>query len=151
MRRHLMILIALAAFAAPASAQWAGNLEPLSGEALKNTFSGKTMDGIYKQQRQRTGTSLFTETFNEDGTTEYNEGDLNDTGYWVVTEDVICFRYTGPLSGNVSCFVVFKNGTCLYSYSPNAIQSDGTPYNPNLWSVKTIIRGDVSTCDNLVS
>ena len=135
----------------PAQAQWVGELESLSGDRLKNAFSGKTMDGIYKRPRERTGTNLFTETFNKDGTTAYKEGDLSDNGFWVVTEDVICFRYQGALSGNVSCFVVFKSGTCLYSYAPSAIRADGMPFDTNRWSAKTIVQGDVSTCDNLVS
>ena len=151
MIRFLVTLRAFLIMAGAANAQWVGDLEPLTGESLKNTFSGKTMDGIYKQPRERTGTNQFTETFKADGSTQYIEGPISDNGFWAVTDDVICFRYTGPLSGNVSCFVVFKTGTCLYSYNPSAIKADGMPYDPNLWSVKTIIRGDVSTCDNLVS
>ena len=136
---------------AAAQAQLPGELEPITGENLKNTFRGVTMDGIYKSPRERSGTDQFTETFHDNGTTDYREGRISAKGYWVVTDDIICFRYEGAMAGNISCFAVFKTGTCYYSYVPQAIGKNGLPVDSNLWSVKSIIRGDVSTCDNLVS
>lgn len=126
-------------------------LTPLTGEALTAIFHGKTMDGIYKIPRERTGTNKFTESFNEDGTTDYFEGPLVDTGQWIVRGSLICFRYDGALSGGVSCFNVYKSGTCIYSYNPANVRRNGYPVDDNLWSVKTITRGDISTCDDLVS
>ena len=151
MRRCYCFLVFLLLTAFPVQAQWVGKLDPVTGDNLKNTFSGVTMDGIYKSPRERSGTDQFTETFNEDGSTDYREGRITVKGYWVVTDDIICFRYEGELSGNISCFAVFKSGTCYYSYAPQSIGQGGQPFDPNLWSVKSIIRGDVSTCDNLVS
>ena len=126
-------------------------LIPLQGQALEDVFAGKTMDGLYKIPRQRTGVNKFTESFNTDGTTEYFEGPLVDTGQWIVRGSLICFRYDGALSGGVSCFNVFQTGTCIYSYNPTNIGLNGYPINDNLWSVKTVIRGDISTCDDLIS
>lgn len=125
-------------------------VKPVTGEALTAAFSGKTMDGVYKLPRQRSGTQQFTETFNADGTTEYREGKITDKGQWAASDTTICFRYSGPLAGGYSCFRVFKAGTCYYSYAPGDVK-DGKPIDENRWSAKTIIRGDVSTCDNLVS
>ena len=127
------------------------SLIPLESSDLEAAFSGKTMDGIYKIPRERTGTNKFTETFNIDGTTEYFEGPIVDGGQWIVSGALICFRYDGALSGGVSCFNVYRSGTCLYSYNPANIDQDGYPYDDNRWSVKTITRGDISTCDDLYS
>ncbi len=127
-----------------------GDVKPIIGDALKDAFYGTTMDGIYKHHREKSGTNRFTETFHTDGTTTYREGPLQDKGVWAIDEDTICFSYTGPLAGGFSCFRVFKNGTCYYSYATSVIQNN-TPIDPNFWSVKSVIRGDVSTCDNLSS
>ena len=137
-----------------ASAQDGANrplLIPLEGSTLEAAFSGKTMDGIYKIPRERTGTNKFTETFNIDGTTEYFEGPIVDGGQWLVRGRLICFQYNGALSGGISCFNVFRSGTCLYSYNPANIDKDGYPYDDNRWSAKTITRGDISSCDDLYS
>jgi len=73
------------------------------------------------------------------------------TGQWVVERALICFRYDGALGNDISCFNVYKTGTCLYSFNPANIGPDGYPLDDNLWSVKTIARGDISSCDDLVS
>jgi hypothetical protein len=125
-------------------------VEPVLGQDLFKAFNGQTMDGIYKGARETSGTNKFTETFNTDGSTIYKEGPIKDKGRWAVTGKSVCFRYLGPLAGGISCFRVFKSGTCYYSYAPGNVIGD-RPIDTNLWSVKTILRGDVSTCDNLVS
>ncbi|MGJ8563786.1 MAG: hypothetical protein ACSHXY_09560 [Alphaproteobacteria bacterium] len=125
-------------------------VKPVTGEALTQAFSGVTMDGIYKLPRERSGTQQFTETFNADGTTDYREGKIIDKGQWAANDDTICFRYSGPMAGGYSCFNVFKAGTCYYSYARVNVK-DGKPVDENRWSAKTITRGDISTCDNLVS
>lgn len=129
----------------------ASDLSRLIGANLQAAFLGKTMDGIYKTPRQRTGTNIFTERFNPDGSTAYREGDVRDIGRWAVNGGIICFLYQGALSGEPSCFTVYESGTCLYSYNPANIGRDGYPLDDNLWSAKTIIRGDISTCDDLLS
>lgn len=128
----------------------AEELTPIIGEALTKTFEGITMHGTYKRPRERTGTSAFTETFLKDGTTRYREGKITDQGEWTVTGDTICFAYSGALSGEASCFNVFKSGNCYYSYGLGQLHG-GYPARPNSWSAKTIIKGEFSTCDDLVS
>ena len=130
------------------------NLTLLQGDTLNEAFYGRTMDGTYKGVRELSGTSDFTETFHKNGRTTYREGKVTDIGRWKLSgapgfEDVICFTYSGPLAGSVSCFTVFREGTCLYSYIPREIEN-GKPRNTNRWSAKTVIRGELSSCDDLV-
>jgi len=125
-------------------------LELLMGNALKQAFSDQTIDGTYKAFRERSGTSHFTETFTKDGRTFYREGDIIDEGEWkIISDRIICFRYFGALAGGVSCYKVFREGTCLYSYRPERVK-DGQPIDRNQWSAKTITRGELSTCDDLI-
>jgi hypothetical protein len=133
-----------------ANAQDIPNLDRLTGKHLYNAFIGQTMDGIYKQARERSGTNEFTESFYADGTTYYREGKYADDGRWRINDDIICFSYADTQYGVDSCFIVYSSGTCLYSFNPRNVRN-GKPINSNAWSAKTLIRGDVSSCDNLIS
>lgn len=148
----LLLTLALALLPALSFANviTAEDLSPLIGDALTQTFKGVTMQGTYKHPRERTGTSTFTETFHPNGTTSYREGKITDQGQWTVTDDRICFAYSGELSGGTSCFNVFKAGNCYYSYGLGQLR-DGYPLRPNSWSAKTIIKGEYTTCNDLVS
>jgi len=148
--KNYLLTIILAFISLPAFAQDIPSLDRLTGQHLYDAFIGQTMDGIYKRPRERTGTNEFTESFYADGTTYYREGDVTDDGNWRIKDDIICFTYSGELSGGESCFIVYSSGTCLYSYNPRNVRN-GKPINSNAWSAKTLIRGDVSSCDNLVS
>jgi len=148
--KELLLAAIMSLTALPAAAQEITNLDRLTGKYLYDAFIGKTMDGIYKLPRERSGTNKFTESFYADGTTFYREGDVTDEGFWRIESDIICFSYSGELSGGESCFVVYASGSCIYSYNPRNVRN-GKPINTNAWSAKTLIRGDVSTCDNLIS
>lgn len=150
MKRFLILCAVVLASPLWAFGTDAHALTLLSGDSLRAAFSDVTVDGTYKQFRERSGTSQFTETFHADGTTDYREGKINDKGEWrVIGDDVICFRYAGPLAGGVSCYTVFAEGTCLYAYHPRLIK-DGQPIDRNQWSAKTVNRGELSTCDDLI-
>ncbi len=125
-------------------------LERLLDDDMQNAFSGRRMEGVYKNPRQSSGTQFFTEDFNADGTTRYYEGVLVDNGLWSTEGDQLCFGYTGPLAGNLSCFAVYRLGTCYYSYNPAEI-FNGKPLIPNAWSVKSKLDNDLSTCEDLMS
>lgn len=130
-------------------------LNLLEGDALYSAFAGRTMDGTYKRVRERSGTARFTETFSSSGATLYKEGTTVEAGRWQLMgppgfETIICFQYTGSMEGPASCFTVFKAGTCLYSYNPNFIRA-GKPIEANHWSAKTVIRGDLSSCNDFMS
>jgi len=157
-RYFLALLMGLSSLPALATAQIApepvkpqSSLIPLEGAKLTAAYRGKTVEGIYKRPRERTGTNKFTERFNADGTTHYREGQITDKGQWNVRGNIICFRYDGELSGDISCFNIFQTGTCLYAYNPRQIGRDGYPVDDNQWSAKTINRGDVSSCEDLTS
>jgi len=148
--KKILLAVIMSLAALPAAAQEIPNLDRLTGKYLYDAFIGKTVDGIYKLPRERSGTNEFTESFYADGTTFYREGDVTDEGLWRIESDIICFSYSGELSGGESCFVVYASGSCIYSYNPRNVRN-GKPINSNAWSAKTLIRGDVSTCDNLIS
>lgn len=120
----------------------------LSGDSLREAFSGKTHYGTYKEFRERTGTSQYTEYTKADGTTDYQEGNMTTSGIWRVAGDRICYKYYGEISG-VHCFIIFKAGTCFYGYNPSNVTPSG-PINANYWNAKSIHKGEVSTCDDLL-
>ena len=148
--KTFFLALALTLTALPAAAEEIPNLDRLRGKYLYDAFIGQTMDGIYKRPRERSGTNEFTESFYADGSTYYREGDVTDNGKWRIKDDIICFTYEGNLAGGESCFAVYSSGTCLYSYNPRNLRN-GKPISSNAWSAKTLIRGDVSSCDNLIS
>ena len=124
-------------------------LKQLSGDSLTAAFAGKTHHGTYKTTRERTGTNQFREITAADGTTRYKEGDMELSGTWRVIDDRICYQYDSDLVTGVHCFNIFEAGTCLYGYDPSIIGPNG-PLNANFWSVKSLRKGDISTCDDLI-
>lgn len=142
----------LIALAAPATAygQDIHSLYPLYGQALKEAYLGQTVDGIYKAPRERSGTNQFTESFYIDGTSYYREGDFTQEGLWDIRDNrAVCFSYPNENPGVEHCFAVFESGNCQYAYAVNNVRN-GKPINSNSWTAKTLIRGDVTSCDNLV-
>lgn len=124
-------------------------LTQLSGDSLTAAFSGKTHFGTYKTTREKTGTNQFRETTAADGTTDYTEGDMKLRGLWRVFDEQICYQYEGNEAPGVHCFAIFEAGTCLYGYDPSVVGPNG-PLNANFWSVKSLRKGDISTCDDLI-
>lgn len=123
-------------------------LRLLTDDELVAAFSGKTHYGTYKEFREKTGTSSYTEHTKADGTTIYKEGDMVLKGKWKAVGDRVCFRYEEEIQG-VHCFIIFEAGTCLYGYNPGNVNFNG-PISPNYWNAKSIRKGDVSTCDDLL-
>lgn len=128
----------------------AQDLERLSGSDMREAFSNQTMRGVYKSPRARSGSQFFTEQFFADGTTRYKEGSVTDTGQWSTQNNLLCFHYSGVMAGQVSCFSVYRIGTCYYSYGPREV-FNGKPLVPNAWSVKSKLDGDLSNCEDLMS
>lgn len=152
MMRRIFILLSLFILASPAHAQFvmegAEDMSLLSGEALRKAFSGKTHYGTYKESREETGTNTFTEVMSDDGRTNYREGNMKLTGYWdILVDDVMCFEYDNFPGRH--CFRMYQSGTCIYGYNPRDTSALG-PINANAWSVKSIRKGDISTCDDLI-
>lgn len=152
MIRRIFILLSLFILTSPAHAQFvmegAEDMSLLSGETLRKAFSGKTHYGTYKESREETGTNTFTEVMSDDGRTNYREGNMKLTGYWdILVDDVMCFEYDNFPGRH--CFRMYQSGTCIYGYNPRDTSALG-PINANAWSVKSIRKGDISTCDDLI-
>jgi len=154
--KSLASLLGLLVFLTPitAKAQLIPDLYRLVGSDLENAYLGKTIDGIYKRPRERSGTHEFTESFYADGTTYYREGEFTQEGRWYIEKrNTVCFTYEkeGPVPAVIPhCFAVFESGTCQYAYALNNVRN-GKPIHPNAWTAKMLIQGDISTCDNLIS
>ena len=100
------------------SAQVFPELDRLYGQNLENAYLGKTIDGVYKRPRERSGTHEFTESFYADGTTYYREGDFTQEGRWYTERNTVCFTYENETpDGRVipHCFAIFESGTCQYA------------------------------------
>lgn len=123
-------------------------LRLLIGDELLAEFSGKTRIGIYKRPFARSGSSRYTETTHANGRTDYKEGDFTATGIWKAAGDRMCFRYDSSPE-DLHCFREFKTGNCVYSYTLSNSTVNG-PIDPNRWGSKSVIKGDVSTCDDLL-
>ena len=130
------------------------DLDRLVGKNLEDAYLGQTIDGIYKRPRERSGTHEFTESFYADGTTYYREASFTQEGRWYIeNRNTVCFTYEneGPVSTTTPhCFAIYESGTCQYAYAINNVRN-GKPIHPNAWTAKTLIQGDISTCDNLIS
>jgi len=152
MMRALAIFCALLMLDAPANAQYvmkgAEDMTLLSGDALHDAFAGKTHYGTSKETRQESGTNTFTEIMDENGRTLYREGKMKLEGYWdILVKDIMCFEYDNFPGRH--CFRMYQSGTCIYGYNPIDTTALG-PINANAWAVKSIRKGDVSTCDDLI-
>jgi len=149
-----LIGVACVLIPAMAQAQIIPDLDRLMGKNLEESYLGQTIDGIYKRPRERSGTHEFTESFYADGTTYYREGDFTQEGRWYIeNRNTVCFTYQGegPVpEATPHCFAIFESGTCQYAYAINNMRN-GKPIHPNAWTAKTLIQGDISTCDNLIS
>jgi len=150
----LILGLAFAVRIPSAQAQIWPDLDRLVGKNLEDSYLGQTIDGIYKRPRERSGTNEFTESFYADGTTYYREGEFTQEGKWYIENgDTVCFTYDdeGTLSTVIPhCFAIFESGTCQYASALNNMRN-GKPIHPNAWTAKTLIQGDISTCDNLIS
>lgn len=125
----------------------ADSLERLRGDALRASYAGKTLYGVYKSATSRSDTKQFTESLSEDGATQYREGDFRSGGIWYVKHDQMCFEYDEQDRQVAHCFYEFRSGSCLYSY--NYVANEGnTPRDPANWLSKSVAKGDYSTCDD---
>lgn len=149
--RAVLLSLVLSLLAGTASAQDIPDLNRLLGQELAESFLGQTMDGIYKNPRERSGTNQFTESFYADGTTYYREGKFTQEGLWEIRDgQFACFTYPEENPDTEHCFAIYESGTCQYAYARRNVRN-GKPIHPNAWTAKTLKWGDVSTCDNLVS
>ena len=125
-------------------------LRLLYGDELQETYSGKTYIGRYNPLSSESETTPldFVETTHANGRFDYRIGGTHATGNWKASGDRICFQYDDN-PRTVHCFREFILGNCIYSYGLNNSTVKGPIY-PNAWEAKGIIKGDISTCDDVL-
>ena len=114
----------------------------MSGEAIKTTFAGTTIDGIY-------GDGLtFTETYADTGDIVYQDTRKAMTGRWSIINQSFCTLYSGGISGG--CFkVVRQSANCFEFYFQSSTEAEAanpTPGQPT-WTARGWNKVRPSTCD----
>jgi hypothetical protein len=96
--RGVTVLLALL-FALPALAT-----ERLTGEQIRQAFTGNTVSGRY------TGGGFFTEYHDPDGRAlGHNGWQQNRDACWIIKEDAVCYYYGPPSDRTIHCFTVEMN------------------------------------------
>ena len=96
--RGIAILLALL-LALPALAT-----ERLTGEQIKQAFTGNTVSGRY------TGGCFFTEYHDPDGRAlGHNGWHENRDACWIIKDDAVCYYYGPPSDRTIHCFTVEMN------------------------------------------
>ena len=151
MSKYILVII-LTAFLCGVITSWAladskGGYQQMKGDDLRAVFHETTMVGEYRNFRNMTQTFNYTEFHDEDGTTDYIEGQYREDGIWnIVGEDKICYRYPGSDYYNrVYCFFVYRLDKCYYKYSLSAMTVKG-PRSWDLWTSRAIRKGAGGTC-----
>lgn len=105
----------------------------ITGDKLKQRYSGVTIKGIYSITPH--GDQRYVETMSADGRADYAEIGFAAQGRWYVDGDQLCFRYDdSPQTAH--CSYRFDYGDCMISYSHIM---GSRPMNPARWrSVKKI-------------
>ncbi len=152
--RAFLILCCLNLFAVStpafaADSEW----RQIKGDELLKTFDKTTVVGEYRSDSGGIEHYKFKEVHKSDGTSDYIElGAETVFGKWeIVGEDKICYRYKGNKVFNQTyCFFIYKNGTCYYNFSINAMSLNG-PLNWDWWTSRFVRKGDGGTCAAAVS
>ncbi len=103
--------------------------------------------------RERTKTYNFSEFHHPDGTTDYVEGPVKSRGIWyTLGKHKICYKYPNDanMGTGISCFWVYKQDTCYYSYGIDAMSLNG-PRRFEDWGARWIIKNTGGSCDEPVS
>ncbi|MGE0698738.1 MAG: hypothetical protein AB7O57_06550 [Hyphomicrobiaceae bacterium] len=138
----LLLAVALLA-AAPAGAEESrSGLAWLSGDAIREAFSGQPLAGIYPSEK------TWAETIRADGTSDYREGQNHWQGRWWIRDREFCFSYPPPGVGG--CFRVTRiSANCfeLYEFESPHAGEDTPPELANLWNGR-MWRADLpTTCE----
>lgn len=114
--------------------------------AITAAFSGKTHEGFYSYNSVRTGEQAYDETYNADGTLNYNEGMFTDTGTWWVDRHQLCHSYSYDPPEMTHCFYIYRKDRCYYFYS-SYLKTTGLPIHARQWNNRSIIHGESKTCE----
>lgn len=131
----------LALLAGAGSAQDRPRAGWLSGEQVRNEFTGRLLNGIYPSGVP------WSEFLSADGSTDYREGEKHWRGQWWVDGRTFCFRYPPPGVGG--CFGIVRLGlNCYELYERRGIAHDDTPpAEANAWNGRMWDAGRPATCD----
>lgn len=153
----LGVFATLGLFVAAAFADSGPVYQPIRGEDLRAVFLETEMVGEYRQFREKTKTSNYTEYHFKDGNTDYREGALSEKGIWyILADEKICYKYPQSVYyPSIYCFFVYKNDKCYYKYSLHNMRIVGLnayrPYSWDAWSSRAIRKGTHGTCNTPVS
>ncbi|MBS0241821.1 MAG: hypothetical protein JSS20_06560 [Proteobacteria bacterium] len=139
---RLVLIAALASLASSALAEERANLTWMSGEEIKQAFSGQPLEGVYPSQRP------WSELIRQDGTTDYREGPNHWAGTWWVQDREFCFRYPPPGVGG--CFRITRTSpNCyeLYEFGNPPEDPDTPPERADLWNGRMWQAGKPPTCE----
>lgn len=132
-------LILAALFAAHAVAQ----SEPvdiwMTQSDLKQTFSGKTIAGVYPSGRG------FIETFNVGGRILYRDEQRHVSGRWTVNQRAFCTIYDGDATGG--CYLVRRMGENCYEFYfiSRTVNANRKPEDLT-WTAQAWLSEKPSTC-----
>ena len=141
----LALLLAVGAAALPSAVgaeESRLGLSWMSGEAIRGSFSGKDLAGIYPNGNP------WTERIFENGTTDYREGIKHWRGEWWVANREFCFFYPPPGLGG--CFRVVRiSPNCfeLYDFSGERGRADEPPALAQLWNGRMWLQSQPTTCE----
>ena len=137
--RALLVALALSLLLSPpalAKRAWMTNAE------LRTAFSGKTIEGVYRDGR------TFKEAYRANGTLDYDEGSRHLTGHWSVINGTFCTIYDGSASGG--CFRVHRlSANCFEFYFQSrdeAQAADPKPGDRPSWTAQAWRTSALATC-----
>ena len=119
-----------------------GAIAWMSGEAIRESFSGKALSGIYPNHES------WNEQIFADGTTDYREAQKRWRGSWWVDDRAFCFSYPPPGIGG--CFRVARmSRNCfeLYETTGPEGRGDEPPLVPGSWNGRMWLTAEPPTCD----
>jgi hypothetical protein len=111
--------------------------EQLHGFEIRRAFRGITLDGIYRDG------SFFTETYAEDGSLRYHDGNGADAGHWAIELDKFCTRYDSQKGG---CFYVSSDGSNCFTFYHEIPGKSPRDTQTGAWDSRGWNRDHPSTC-----
>ena len=137
------LLFGLPAFAQSQSIDIRPDAERVVGDELLEAFMGVTHDGAYNFNMAGQARDRYRETHNDDGTTDYIEGDYVQKGAWIIRKDALCFWYP-DLNGG--CFRVWRVDNCYYYYSDTQPEREDE-IQEEYWTARSVKRGENASCE----
>ncbi len=114
----------------------------MSDEAIKATFAGITINGIYIDGL------TFTETYAATGDIAYQDTRKAMTGRWSIINQSFCTLYSGSISGG--CFKVAQHSAnCFEFYFQSSTEAEAAMPAPGQhnWTARGWNKARPSTCD----